>query len=228
MMKLIVFSCKYPKLLPYFAKQLKKYYTDSIDVIVLSHKELPSDLPDNFSHYKLPSYSSSWVDDIYPFFEQFKDKYFLSCMEDHFLHDYVDKEVIHDAVKLFDWEHIDKFGFQIGRRTGAEPYSEDKVYHKMNTRCNLASSLQPSIWRTTFFKKILDASRGLNAWEFETANKNSELVTEHTVLYKESPEPWQVADIVRNSQPNKSFWDNRLTCEEDREVFEAATAEILK
>jgi len=225
-MKLIVFSCKYPDLLPHFAVQLKKYYADSIEVIVLSNKDLPS-LPDNFSHYRLPSYTESWVDDIYPFFEQFDKHLFLSCMEDHFLYDYVDMSVIGDALALFDWEHIDKFGFQIGPRGGSKRYNVDPVYHEMHIGCNLASSLQPAIWKTDYFKKILDASRGLNAWDFETQNKNPELVVDHTVLYKESPEPWPVADVVRNSRSNREFWDKRLKCRDDREIFETATAEIF-
>jgi len=227
-MKTIVFSCKYNKLLPYFAHQYNKYATDFDEVVVLSPRPLPKGLPDNFTGFQLPGYSLSWCNDLKPFFEQFKEEYFFACMEDHFLYDYVDQSAVWDGIRYMEERLIDKMGFQIGKRSGYKPFEHDSRYYSMTPECNLVSSLQPSIWRTNLFVELLHAGKNLDAWAFETSNNDSSLAKNWRCIYRESPEPWPVADVVRRRRPNKEFWDKRVTCPEDREVFEQATAEVFK
>jgi len=169
----------------------------------------------------------SWCNDLQPFFDQFTDEYFHACMEDHFLYDNVDVQTIEDAKTYIEREDIDKFGFQIGTRSGTKPFSVNLRYKQLTPACNLVSSLQPSVWRTSFFKKILDSSRGLDAWEFETNNKKESLVTDHVCIYQESPEPYPVADVVRRRQPNKAFWGKCVTDVDDIAIFEAATKAVF-
>ena len=99
-MRAIVYSCKYHAIIPYFCKLWNKYYSDKIEVIIVSPEDISKyDLPSNFSHYKLSNFTKSWVNDISEFFKDFKDEYFFSCMEDHFLYDYVQTDIINAATR---------------------------------------------------------------------------------------------------------------------------------
>ena len=82
-MKTIVFSCKYSKILPFFAKLFNKYWSTEQEVIVLSpFPETIDSLPDNFSIAKLDNFTKNWAEDLQPFFDEFKEPYFHACMED--------------------------------------------------------------------------------------------------------------------------------------------------
>jgi len=240
-MKTIVFSCKYSNIVPYFAIQFNKYFSPLWPVVVLSPRDIP-ELPSNFEVFKLPQYSSSWCDDLIPFFDQFTDTCFHACMEDHFLYDHVNISDVRAGQSLIGLNKIDKFGFQVGPREGSIPFKlSNDLEHlypnlEQQTRyCNLISTLQPSVWRTDLFRKLLYTSRGKSAWQFETENREPFWAIENIGVFKIHPEPYPVADIVRqgasrkggNAIPNNDFWTSRITDPDDLKVFTAATKEIF-
>jgi len=229
-MKTIVFSCKYSNILPYFAIQFNKHFDSNQEVIVLSPwDELPP-LPANFSHFKLPEFSPSWCNDLMPFFDQFHDEYFHSCMEDHFLHDPVNMDIFAEAEKLVREGTIDKFGFQVGHRPGegARRFPDNPMFIKVAKEDNVVSSLQPSIWRLSMFRELLERTRDRNAWQFETMNKQPTLPDEFTVFYCPEPEPYPVQDVVRRNVNNTHYWSRFVKGEENIKVFQQATQELFK
>ena len=242
-MKAIVFSCQHPQMIPYFAHLWNKYYDSKMEVIVLSPEELPV-LPDNFSHFKLSNFTKSWVNDISEFFETFHDDYFFSLMQDHFLYAPVQKEILLEAEKLVH-ENSDvwKFGCRIGPipniprwaldspNISFGPY-KDTIFSKT---CPVRQSLMPSIWRTSFFKLLLEYSVGYTAWEFELRSRTQtayelepeirEIIKDKQFLFYEQPDPFPCIDLVRGGQDNYNEWSKLV--KDDTDTFLAARKAVF-
>lgn len=244
-MRTILFSCKHNQILPYFAHLFNKYYDDNMEVIVLSPEELPV-LPDNFSHFKLSSFSRSWVNDISEFFDQFQDDYFFSLMQDHFLYASVQKDILKEAEKLIqENSNIYKFGCRIGPIPNIPRWALDSpnmnfgsyLDTKFSSPCPVKQSLLPSLWKTKWFKILLDYSKNYSAWEWELRPKTTtpyllepeirELIKDKQFLFYQTPEVFPCIDLIRGGADNYSEWSQLVQDKDDIDTFSEARKAVF-
>lgn len=238
-MKAIIFSCKYPQILPYFAKLWNKYFDSNIEAIILSPVDVDmKGMPDNFSHHKLSQFTRSWVDDISPFFESFKEELFFGCMEDHFLHGEVARNILSagETLMLSD-PNVGKFtmgGIPLPHYVKSWERDSEHIEFYFSDEYGFFSpipirqSLMPSLWRTDFFKLFLKHSVGYSAWEFEMRPPQDDYHLEpsvineirdyNTVYY---PIGYPMIDLIRKGKSNERLWEG-LLLPEDRLIFEEA------
>lgn len=237
-LKVVVMAGKYVDILPLFARQFNKYFSSEIEVIVLSHKEAPG-LPDNFSHAKIP-YTKFWCNDIREFFNSFEDELFFGCMEDHFLYAPVDLELLAEIVEQFKYSDIIKFvsgkpndwKSAVRDRTSLEHSQlerNDRLWYDAPVR----QSLLPSIWKTDFFRFILDRSIDYNAWEFEVRHNMYRLeddILEHMknkkVLFAKE-QLYPMSDVIRGGQPAEHYWAQEVKDPKDIAIFKEATERVF-
>jgi len=240
-MKAIIFACKYSKTIPYFAQLWNKYYDSNMEVIVLSPTYLPV-LPNNFKHFKLSNFSRSWVNDISEFFDRFTDEYFFSTMDDHFLYSSVQRGVLIKAERIIQSNNnVCKFGCRIGPINQIPRWALDTPdiqFSRYNDTfcqpCPVRASLMPSIWRTEFFKLLLDHSKDYTAWEFELRPKTKtpyelepeirEKIKDKRFLFSEI-EPFPCIDLIRGGQDNYNEWSKLV--KEDIEIFSSARKAVF-
>lgn len=237
-LKVVVTAGKYSDILPLFAKQFNKYFSPDIEVIVLSSKEVTG-LPSNFSHVKIP-HTKYWCNDIREFFDSFEDEIFFGCMEDHFLYSSVDLDLLAQIIEQFKYDDIIKFvsgkpndwKSGIRDRTSLDCYQldrNDRLWYDAPVR----QSLLPSVWRTDFFRFMLDRSVDYNAWEFEVRHNMYRLeddileyMKDKKVLFvKEQVYP--MSDVIRGGQPAVGYWSQEVKNPEDIAVFKEATERIF-
>lgn len=237
-MKVIVTSGKYSQILPLFAKQFNRYFSSEIEVIVLSANEL-DELPDNFSHVKIP-HTKYWCNDIKEFFDSFEDEIFLGCMEDHFLHSPVDMGFLNEIIAEFEHDDVIKFCSvkpndwrssirDCSNFTSHQLERNDRLWYNAPVR----QSLLPSIWRTDFFRFVLDRSVDCNAWEFETRHNMYHLEKEvldyidnRKVLFSKE-QLYPMSDVIRGGQPAVGYWSQEVKNPEDIAVFKEATERVF-
>lgn len=236
-MKTIVFSGKYIKIIKYFAILYNKYFDSNNQVFVLCSEDSQGnagELPKNFTLYPcVKQTSSSWVEDIYPFFENFNEPYFHGCMEDHFLYSQVDIKIMAEAETLIQNGKIDKLV------TNHPNYRFNSYKIESFKICSLAdqegpTSLLPSIWRTDLFKEMLNNVRGKTAWDFELENmKHLNILNAGRykfAYYPIDPEfvPYPSVDLIRKGSDNYSFWSKYVKDQEDIQIFNAARKEVFE
>jgi len=237
-MKVIVTSGKYSQILPLFAQQFNKYFSSDTEVIILSPRGVTG-LPSNFSCVKIP-FTDYWCNDIREFFDSFEDEIFLGCMEDHFLHSPVDLGLLAEIIEEFKYGDIVKFcsvkpndwKSQI-RDCSNYRYTQLERNDKLWYDAPVRQSLLPSIWKTDFFKYLLDKSRDFNAWEFET-RKNMYHLEEDVLNYigdrkilfaKEQLYP--MSDVIRGGQPAEHYWAQEVKDPKDIAIFKEATERVF-
>jgi hypothetical protein len=235
-MKVIVTSGKYPEILPLFAHQFNKYFGSDFEVIVLSSREVTG-LPDNFSYVKIP-FTEYWCNDVREFFDTFEDEIFLGCMEDHFLHSKVDPEFLAEIIDAFDDPSVIKYcSVKPGDENSAvrdrpvEPYQSfsDTLLYNAPVR----QSLLPSVWRTSFFKLILENSIDYNAWQFEARDNHYKLepviadaIADKKVLFS-AKQLYAMSDVIRGGRPGVDYWSQEVHDPEDIQVFKDATVKVF-
>jgi hypothetical protein len=235
-MKVVVTSGKYSELLPLFAQQFNKYFSPDVEVVILSSKQV-SGLPDNFSHEYIP-FTQYWCNDIREYFESFGDEVFLGCMEDHFLHSKVDLGLLAEILDAFKDDSVIKYcSVKPGDWTSqvrdrpVEPYSAygDNLIYNAPVR----QSLLPSVWRTSFFKLILENSIDYNAWQFECRDNHyilepaiADVIQDKKVLFS-AKQLYPMSDVVRGGQPSRDYWIQEVKLPEDIAVFEEATRKVF-
>ena len=95
-MKIIVFtSNSYLYLLPGFCELFNKYWPNQ-GVTVLGYNKLEYKLPDNFSFISLGQEPGNqyWTNGLIPYFTDLNDKYFIIILDDFFLIDYVNQDIL--------------------------------------------------------------------------------------------------------------------------------------
>jgi hypothetical protein len=243
-LKMIVTSGKYSDILPLFAKQFNKYFSPDVEVIVLSPNQVTG-LPDNFSYHKIP-FTQYWCNDIREFFDSFEDEIFFGCMEDHFLHSPVDLGFLAEILECFNDESIIKYCSvkpgdwlsQIRDRPSTRTvthngekygvYKEDLFFN-----APVRQSLLPSIWRTSFFKLMLENSKDFNAWEFEARRNEYRLeqnildqINDKKILFS-TKQLFPMSDVIRGGQPAVGYWSQEVKNPEDIAVFREATERVF-
>jgi len=189
-MNIIVPTCdRYLPILKGFAFLFNKYWSSEQEVIVLCDQKPDFDLPDNFmlESIKLGKIGiSTWTNYLIKFFEGTAlndDDCFLLAMDDHFLIDHVDIDLMKKAElemkqgadKVwcgwpdyfpFLWsgynENFQRWKSTDQRRKVAKRGTK---YMKKMLNVNLMKWLDPSIWRVSMFKKFLAPDMSPGAME---------------------------------------------------------------
>lgn len=169
-MKIIIPTCdKYLKVL-----EAKKYTMDmfggqNLDVTILGFKE-----PNfNIGNWKFVSLGEdtgpqSFSDDIYKFFKDFKDEYFIYGNDDTVILDKINIDLIDKFKKIMD---NDNNVVKIIMSPAAKRHYNGGIYNGDDNLliCKQSAdyrlSLSYSMWRTSYFIKHLQ--NGLSPWEFE-------------------------------------------------------------
>tara|TARA_Y100001972_G_scaffold18014_1_gene20335 strand:- start:820 stop:1530 length:711 start_codon:yes stop_codon:yes gene_type:complete len=161
-------------LLP-FAFLFNKFWSNKQEVVILGYDEPKFKLPDNFSFKSLglqkgPKYYSS---DLRKFFQSINDQYFIYTMEDQFILDYVNLDILDVLLSLVKKESL------IGRANLTNSIFQNHMgkshqNYKVVDNFNIIEYTQNSsfritcewaIWNKDYMLKYLQGD--LTPWEFE-------------------------------------------------------------
>tara|TARA_Y100001973_G_C5162004_1_gene314009 strand:+ start:485 stop:1216 length:732 start_codon:yes stop_codon:yes gene_type:complete len=108
MLNIYVTTCdSYDRLLKPFSYLFNKFWDDSIKVTILGYRTPPFELPKNFNFISIGERQISvnhWSTDLYNFFNTIDDEFFIFAVEDLFICDYVDTDILNKLIDNIDKE----------------------------------------------------------------------------------------------------------------------------
>lgn len=178
-MKVIVTtSNKYVSLLGGYAELFNRHWSKDQEVVVLCYDEPKMKLPGNFTIHSLgkqEDFGTTYTDAVIPFFDTLKDEYFVIVMEDHFLVQDVDLDLVKKAEKEILSNGVDKvwLGCWMGndnhpiKNHSNKTYSEDffEFSQPQQGKYYMGSFLDPSLWTSKLWSKLI--SPGLTLHQVE-------------------------------------------------------------
>jgi len=178
----ITTSDDYHHCLKPFAFLFNKFWSSDKKVTFLGYKEPQVKLPLNFDFISLgeqrgPSYYS---EDLRSFYESIDDSHFICTMEDQFILDYVNFDVID---KLSEYLDRDKVGracltnsilgdpnIPQGKKHDNYDIQEDYEIIEYNQGSEFRMTTEWTIWNKDYLCKYLP--NGLTPWQFESISSN--------------------------------------------------------
>lgn len=98
--------------------------------------------------------------------EQIDTEYVCFLLEDYFISERVDTSEISKVLNLMDRENIDYYKLMSFSKILTPYFSRANRIREIPANLRYGISLQPSIWRTSFFLKLV-GSEDYNPWKFE-------------------------------------------------------------
>ena len=107
----ITTSNKYLHVLKPFSYLFNKFWSDTQKVTILGYEKPQFKLPKNFEFVTLGEQKGIeyWSEDLQSFFSSIDDKYFIYSMEDHFILDYVNFNILDNLKKHLN-ENVGRVG----------------------------------------------------------------------------------------------------------------------
>ena len=148
----------------------------------------------------------------------------MTCMEDHFLVEDIDFELLDEALYELDHKGVEKVWLSYNPDKMNLNYTKNfyKWYQNPKTpNCLMPSSLQQSIWTKDLFLKLLRPN--LNAWQFEVENKHDAL--DANIIHPRYKALYNELDACRSGKFSEKFTTANLD-KEDYDVFSNAREEF--
>jgi hypothetical protein len=172
-MKVIISTCdKYHKALYSLKYTLDKRGGSDLDVVVLGFKQPTFDLGKwNFYSLGVDTGPGNLSNDLWNFFKDFNDDYFLWLNDDIVLVDDLDLDLLREMESMMatnpDISKITVTSATKEHYTDFPVYLDkgDYQYREMPQTSGLRLSLNAALWRTSYFKKYCQQGVGNWAWE---------------------------------------------------------------
>ena len=197
-----------------------KFWGEDQNVTILGYRPPDIELNNNFKFVSLREEQGpveEWAIDLRQFFESIDDEYFIYCMEDHFIMDPVDFDVLS---VLFSYIGHETFSILTGKtskigRIGLtndiqyihgkqyEPFetkNEIKVINKTPT-AEYRVSTQFSVWSKEYMLRYL--LPGITPWEFELEGSEAALNDGYLILSTEDRHAIKHAQAIRKGDTSK-------------------------
>jgi hypothetical protein len=171
-------------MMPDYALLHNLYWDSKDDVCVLGFDVAPASLPNNFKFISMgvqSQYGTVWTDPIRKFFSNSKDEYFYLLLDDMFIVNYVNVELLKkilDEVKNIKYDKIILDGMTDEMCRGI-PHTKSTIL--MDSDVNYRTTLHNSIWNREYFLKLL--KHGYNIWDFEIKNMQESKSDKSSILY---------------------------------------------
>lgn len=205
-------SDNYHHCLQPFAYLFNKFWSSDRKVTFLGYKEPNITLPDNFNFISLGEQKgpSHYGKDMRLFFDSIDDSHFIYTMEDQFILDYVNLDVIN---KLSEYLTDDKVGrvcltnsiFQSHMGKKHNYYDNDSKYEivEYSQDSEFRMTCEWTIWNNKYLcKYLLD---NMDPWQFESiSSKNSKNNGYHLIGCKNKV-PIQHAEALRRRDLSQTF-----------------------
>lgn len=167
-MKIIIPTCdKYLKILEAKKYTMDKFGGKDLEVVVLGFKEPKFDMGSwEFISLGKDTGPQSFSSDIYNFFKDFKDDYFIYGNDDSVILSEMNIDLIDEFKKIMDEnEEVVKIIMSPAakRNFTGNKFSENLIESKQSSDFRL--SLHYSMWRTSYFMKYFE--KGLSPWQWE-------------------------------------------------------------
>ena len=207
-------SNSYHRCLLPFAYLFNKFWSNKQEVVFLGYDKPKFNLPPNFSFKSLgvqrgPKYYS---EDLRNFFQSIDDQYFIYTMEDQFILDYVDLNLIENFISYIVndpkigricltnsiFQTVLNHPAHVGKKH--EHYKDDLI--KLTSDSNWKITCEWSLWNKNYFIKYLQGN--LTPWEFEqqsfslAKNDGYNIVGKNKVAIRH-------AEAVRRGKVNENF-----------------------
>ena len=179
-MKIIIPTCdKYINVLEATKHSFNKFGWADADVTLLGFKEPKFDLGHwNFVGLGVDTGPQNLSHDIWKFFKDFDDEFFIFHGDDGVLLDYVNTELLNEMEQMMkDNPEIMKINITsaFGHSLSHYPTYKDMgtyQYKLVPQNADYRLSLNPSIWRTSYFNKYCQLGAGHWEWETRPVAKN--------------------------------------------------------
>ena len=204
-------SDKYHNCLLPFAYLFNKFWGDEQEVIILGYKIPNFKLPNNFSFVSLgeqrgPKYYS---EDLRIFFSTLKEEFFIYTMEDQFILDYVNKNLINRFIKLISQEP--KMGRICLTNSIYQTIHSGKSFHqyketdliKLTDNSNWRITCEWSIWKKDYLIKYLEGN--LTPWEFEQQSFSQAKNDGFDIIGSKNKVAIRHAEAIRRGKVNEDF-----------------------
>lgn len=187
-LSILISSCdKYSHLLPYFSHQFDKYWKSGntykkylyTETTVLEH---PDYIP-------ILTEESNWTNSLLIALDKLETEYVFIILDDFFLVRNFESFSIENAVKILEETGSDKYVYHYPHVAFQNTLDETSLgpnIYKVQQNSEYTMTLQPAIWRISFFKKCLKA--GESPWQFEidgSARVNNTIP--HKILMEKIP-----------------------------------------
>jgi hypothetical protein len=147
------------------------------------------ELPNNFEFISMGKQSDfdTWSGPIIKYFNNTEDDYFFLCFEDHFIVDYVNMDLFNEGISyLKENNDIDKVYLTMDDRRIHSIYNGN-FYNTIDIpHCLVTTSLLPSVWRKSFFMRLLDPAFK-TPHQFEILNNpkilNCKVIQPNAIIY---------------------------------------------
>lgn len=171
-MKIIIPTCdKYLKLIQANKYTMDKFGGKDLDVTVLGFKEPTFDMGSwKFISLGTDTGPQSFTNDIYKFFKDFKDEYFIYGSDDVVVLDEINLDLIDEFKTIMDEDedvvNIKMTPYCKDYYTGGN-YTDNLIKTRQNADYRL--SISYGMWRTSYFMKHFEL--GLSPWQWELRDK---------------------------------------------------------
>lgn len=172
-MKIIISTCdKYINILEATKYSFNKFGWKDAEVVLLGFKEPKFDIGNwDFISLGVDTGAQNFTNDIWKFFEFFEDEFFIFHGDDGVLLDNVNTELL-DEMKQIMIDNSDIMKINITSAFGHSLSHYDTFKDMVEYQYKLVPqgadyrlSLNPSIWRTSYFKKY--CKLGISPWDWE-------------------------------------------------------------
>jgi len=175
-MKIIIPTCdKYRNILEANKYTMDKFGGSNLDVIVLGYKKPNFDLKNwKFVSLGVDNGPDYFTNDIWKFFKDFDDEYFIYGNDDVIAVDHLDLELIDELKNIMD---DDKNIVKISLTSASIKNHKNFSFFNYNKNIKLREipqnaeyrlSLHYGMWRTSYFKKYFKFN--INPWQWELRN----------------------------------------------------------
>jgi len=171
-MKIIIPTCdKYRNILEANKYTMDKFGGSNLDITILGYKKPEFDMG-NWKFFCLgnDNGADNFTNDIYNFFKDFKDEYFIYGNDDIVAVDELNIEMINEFKKLMDNDDkVVKICLTSAAPSvyGNDIYKNGNDYNfiKLPNNGEYRLSLHYGVWRTSYFMKYFEL--GISPWEWE-------------------------------------------------------------
>ena len=217
-----------------FAYLFNKFWSSDKKVTFLGYKIPNFELPFNFSFISLgvqrgPKY---YTEDLRTFFESIDDEYFIYTMEDQFILDYVNEDVIDKLSEyLVDGDKVGNacltngiFQTTHGKKHKLYDKSSDYEIVKFSQDSEFRITCEWIIWNKDYLCRYLP--NGLSPWQFESISSNKAKQDGYHLIGCKNKVAIQHAEALRRRNGIYSSFDFRFVNEWDRHLDNSIIEEM--
>ena len=205
-------SDNYHHCLQPFAYLFNKFWSDKLKVTILGYKKPTQNLPNNFNFISLgkqlgPQY---YANDLRTFFESIEDSSFIYTMEDQFILDYVNTDLVNVLLEQSKNKNVGRacltnsiFQTHMGKKH--ELYKQVGDYELVNYSqiSNFRITCEWSIWNKDYMCSYL--KDGLDPWQFERLSSQDSINDGVDLIGCKSAVAIQHAEAIRRKNTDTMF-----------------------